>query len=62
MSSGKKRTISPEQQAAMQAGRQRKKVHEERVAQLAELDERLAKGAKEASQPVRVRTKRRRRY
>lgn len=43
-SSGKKRTISPEQLAKMQAGREKKRKHNERIAGLADLENRLRKG------------------
>ena len=59
----KKRTITPEHLAAMQAGKQKAKKHRERVAQLSELDGRLSEAAREANRPVKMTTrKRRKRY
>ena len=44
-STGKKRTISPEHLAKLQAGRAKKRKHDERMASLSELETRLRKGA-----------------
>ena len=56
----KKRTISPEHLAAMQAGKERAKKHRERIGQLTELDDRLREAARENDKPVKFRGKRRR--
>lgn len=45
-SSGKKRTLTPEQLEKMKAGREAKKKHAERVAGISELETRLRKGAR----------------
>ena len=45
VSGKKKRTLSPEQLAKMKAGRERKQKHNERVKDLAELEQRLRIGA-----------------
>lgn len=44
-SSGKKRTLSPEQLEKMKAGRERKKKHDERMQGLSDLEQRLRKAA-----------------
>lgn len=58
----KKRTLSPEQLAKMQAGRERAKKHRERVADAEALEHRMEKAAREAAKPVRIRGRKGRKY
>lgn len=61
-SSGKSRTISPEQQEKMQAGRREAAKQRERVEMLSELDERLRIGRMNSDNGKVHIKKRRRRY
>lgn len=58
----KKRTITPEQQAKMQAGRQRAKIHEQRMEVVNRLEEKMRAAEKKANEPVRMKTRHKRKY
>lgn len=45
-STKKKRTLTPEHLAKMKEGRERKKKHDARIAELSELEQRLRKGSR----------------
>lgn len=63
MSKGKsKRTISPEQQAKMQAGRAKARTHKKRMEQVGELETRIKTAQRNANKPVRLGRRKRYRF